>query len=1433
MAELRSNAFTFTAAIAAIGIAARAISGGGSAGEQARGAAGGPQEQRAAPAALVPADRFAGMGAKLLAASMGRPGGFVGALSDTALDVMVATVPDPVDSHEDWAYDADLEAIRRAHEQEGYAVDRMWLPWALGGDSVVSDTFHSRTRQAYPGVLLFRSSEPSPAAPGRPRFRIVYLVGEVPTAGVHPLAMRAALTERDRLMGRYPVRVPVPGSRGDTLHVLGPTFSGSAAGLRALLDEEWRASDPLRRVRIITGSVTSEANRDLFTAAAGYDFGATVNSDDALRSALRRDVLPKINLEPRDVALLVEGSTAYGRAWQQESGRPDEAQVAGKIHQPVHPLDPSAVIRGLRSIPEKVSAPVPASLKGALVITFPMNIGSFRDEYGDQLREARRGQQPQEAATGPTVSITDAARPMETPPPASRLTAASVGLMLDELAGTLRGRGIDAVVIAASDVRDRLFLVSELGARLRDVQFIVPENNALYLTPEYNRDLRGMLVLSTYPLLPETQLWGEGHEVVPFPGEFAEGVYNAALLHLGSWRLVDYAYPDSVRRVRRPPVWISAVGSGAMVPLAVASAAPGYVVAADSARIATAAPDPGFGFLTGVRLFATLAGAGWLLYACLGHLWRVSAVAKEDDALLEARLSEIRSTLDDERARRKTRLLRVGRFLQLVAQPLPKPAPALPAPLPPGEPAAEGGEIGVRAFLALAAQAFMRLVRGPGGNAPARERRTHDDPRIRAVLARYADWATLRCQEALYRFLFAAAAVGGLVPGIVLLVSATVRAHGAFHPWVIAIAAVLLAACIALGAVWAVSGGPRPAKLGFWGAAAALAGTSVYGMLGLDTSDEWIAAAAVVLTGGTLLLLVAALTLSVATLARWVARHSLALGAFRRRDPGPLWGVNVWARRFLLLVGVAYVTLTAAYAWEIVGSALHDRVQFTLLFSRGSRFGGGMSPVAPLVLAALAMAAWASWHLRRIRTLRQMTAFEAVCLKRAAELEGGSAASLAAQDPDAGEWGSAFPRRAAEGVQQVRDRLTRLVPDGGAIALCAVLLLVAGCVVLARYHSMERVAGLQRFDWLYRLGLLGMVATTAWAVYRLLAVWRGLNRTLRAISGTPLVTAFERLPRRISRLTRMVFLGTPRSAVVAPVAAAQWRHLKSLSKQLNVEPAPVQEGAAETALVGAPDGVVGGSGGQAAIEASQARGADAGEGRDVRRATLSADEVALRNELAAYVTLDPPATGLGDWGQEAGRAANLASLGTVLEKLWIVEPREAELKGVAKQVEGGEGESGPSTSGRIRRTTGDVTALWFRAAEEFAAVQVVDYVEAIINQMRVLALFIFASLILVTLHEGAYPYQPQSLLKLILFALLAGTVGALVKVMIEMNRDEILSRIAHTEPGKVTWDTHFVLNLAVFGLVPVISLIGSEFPSVREFLLGWMPTVARLLGAGG
>ena len=78
---------------------------------------------------------------------------------------------------------------------------------------------------------------------------------------------------------------------------------------------------------------------------------------------------------------------------------------------------------------------------------------------------------------------------------------------------------------------------------------------------------------------------------------------------------------------------------------------------------------------------------------------------------------------------------------------------------------------------------------------------------------------------------------------------------------------------------------------------------------------------------------------------------------------------------------------------------------------------------------------------------------------------------------------------------------------------------------------------------------------------------------------------------------------------------------------------------------------------------------------------------------------------------------------------------------------------------------------------------------------------------------------------IVLVVILLIGVGA---VLIQMDRDSILSRMSETQPGKVERGAFLGHMLSVGGL-PVITALSALFPSIGNELLAWLqPLLATL-----
>ena len=481
------------------------------------------------------------------------------------LGVMIATLPEPTDAHTDWAYDTDLEAVRRAFETAGFVIDRFWVPDPKDSVEVKQDKVTRKVtrREWEPSVLLFRDRDPA----GQ-RLRILLTVPEIPTGGIYRGAFSAALASRDSILAHKDL--PLTFLDRHLVRIVGPTFSGSALSLRLMLRGLLRSCDT---AEVISGSATSPDNlKTLRSVMPRIRFRAAINSDASMAVALDSLVLRRLEIPPSRVAVLRESSTQYG----------------GSV---------------LSTRPKTRRAATPSD--SFLSVTFPMSIASLRTAYALTPASGETPAGPSIPSSKPKLGLDliDSMRPKEDLPVGSRLTPPTVDLLFDEVAAVLRRESIQMVGLLATDVRDKLFLAAELHRRVRDVQFFTFESNVLYLRSDWRSSLAGMLVISTYPLTirvgPAARPGSPERNRPAFANDGAEGSYNATLLQLGmTGHLLDYR-PDPVKdstpprrprdpsrryEIRRPPMWLAAVGRGAFLPLAT-------MVDRSPAALAYVAPD--------------------------------------------------------------------------------------------------------------------------------------------------------------------------------------------------------------------------------------------------------------------------------------------------------------------------------------------------------------------------------------------------------------------------------------------------------------------------------------------------------------------------------------------------------------------------------------------------------------------------------------------------------------------------------------------------------------------------------------------------------------------------------------------------------------------------------------------------------------------------
>jgi hypothetical protein len=495
-----------------------------------------------------------------------------GCLEPSDLRILLATVPDPMDSGLAHLFDRQVASIQRALERSGYVLDRFNLPWSdkpdnpktdadklvKGGKEIAEYTLDRRRypklpksaegeepewvkelprRQREPGVILFRK-------PYKQEVLLLFLIGETPTAGIYKTAFINALKQIDTMCvaGRQQLCQSVP--------VLAPTFSGSVDALSSTI-QQWNArltNYPRWSFNVDSGSATA-INKAQFLKdiESNTKFSATIAPDAAALDC----VLKVLEVKPKDkIALLSEAGTGYG------------AQIEAKFKEPAFG-GPCLRRSELSSITR---------------LSYPVHISQLR-----KAAEKMRGSDKEAAKEAPRIrprnlrlSLEEGDDPKDILPPFSKYETFSTELVLSNILTTISRERIGYVGLFSTDIRDQIFLANEIRRHAPNVVLFTVGADLIYLHSDVNLDFQGMLVASTYPLFSKNQLWtypfSSNQYRLQFADHTSQGVYNATLALLGGKvpeEMLEYGDPFPRESTQsKPGIWISAVGKDELWPVA-------------------------------------------------------------------------------------------------------------------------------------------------------------------------------------------------------------------------------------------------------------------------------------------------------------------------------------------------------------------------------------------------------------------------------------------------------------------------------------------------------------------------------------------------------------------------------------------------------------------------------------------------------------------------------------------------------------------------------------------------------------------------------------------------------------------------------------------------------------------------------------------------
>lgn len=106
------------------------------------------------------------------------------------------------------------------------------------------------------------------------------------------------------------------------------------------------------------------------------------------------------------------------------------------------------------------------------------------------------------------------------------------------------------------------------------------------------------------------------------------------------------------------------------------------------------------------------------------------------------------------------------------------------------------------------------------------------------------------------------------------------------------------------------------------------------------------------------------------------------------------------------------------------------------------------------------------------------------------------------------------------------------------------------------------------------------------------------------------------------------------------------------------------------------------------------------------------------------------------------------------------------------------------------------------------------------------------SLLLLLTALMSYPFLRQQTLVLATEIGMAGVAAMALMTSIEMEKNETLSRIHGTPPGKVGWNRALVVKIGLFVVVPLLGALAADVPAIGRSLVGLALAGLQLLQQG-
>src|SRR5262249_7133683 len=122
----------------------------------------------------------------------------------------------------------------------------------------------------------------------------------------------------------------------------------------------------------------------------------------------------------------------------------------------------------------------------------------------------------------------------------------------------------------------------------------------------------------------------------------------------------------------------------------------------------------------------------------------------------------------------------------------------------------------------------------------------------------------------------------------------------------------------------------------------------------------------------------------------------------------------------------------------------------------------------------------------------------------------------------------------------------------------------------------------------------------------------------------------------------------------------------------------------------------------------------------------------------------------------------------------------------------------------------------------FLITHVVAFLQHVFAHLQNLIGLVTMGLLLMVLAAISYPFQPREPLLMFGWVTILTSVVVTLFIFVNASRDKTISLLTGTAPGKVKITRDLVFRVLIHGVVPVIALLGVQFPEAVRQIFSWL-----------